>query len=132
MKKHIKLISALVTLAIIFLLGLLSIEFLGEYGWTVLVLIPFLIGFLPPFISGYQTDLSRKNCYLLSFYTLGGAILSLLVFALEGMICIVMASPILILLTRLYLEIFCMQLTLSFSDTLLLFFAPYRRVCSSK
>jgi len=33
---------------------------------------------------------------------------------------------------RLYLEIFCMQLTLSFSDTLLLFFAPYRRVCSSK
>jgi len=34
--------------------------------------------------------------------------------------------------TRLYLEIFCMQLTLSFSDTLLLFFAPYRRVCSSK
>jgi len=33
---------------------------------------------------------------------------------------------------RLYLEIFCMQLTLSFSDTLHLFFAPYRRVCSSK
>jgi len=33
---------------------------------------------------------------------------------------------------RLYLEIFCMHLTLSFSDTLLLFFAPYRRVCSSK
>jgi len=33
---------------------------------------------------------------------------------------------------RLYLEIFCMQLTLSFSDTLPLFFAPYRRVCSSK
>jgi len=36
------------------------------------------------------------------------------------------------LINRLYLEKFCMQLTLSFSDTLPLFFAPYRRVCSSK
>jgi len=33
---------------------------------------------------------------------------------------------------RLYLENFCIQLTLSFSDTLHLFFAPYRRVCGSK
>jgi len=36
------------------------------------------------------------------------------------------------LYNRLYLEKFCMQLTLSFSDTLHLFFAPYRRVCGSK
>jgi len=38
----------------------------------------------------------------------------------------------LLIYNRLYLEIFFMQLTLSFSDTLLLFFAPSRRVCSSK
>ena len=101
MKKHIKLISGLITLTIIFLLGLLSVEFLGEYGWTVFVFLPFLIGFLPPYISGYHTELSRKDCYGLSFGTLGGAIFGLLVFAMEGIICIVMASPILIILTLL-------------------------------
>lgn len=101
MKKHIKLISALITLVIIFLMGVLSIQIFGEYGWTVFILIPFLIGFLPPFISGYYTDLSLKDCFGLGFSTLAAAVVCLLVFAMEGMICIIMASPILIALEAL-------------------------------
>jgi len=99
MKKNIKLISATTTILISLLLGYLSIMFLGDYGWTVFILIPFLIGFLPPFITGYQKPLSRNEAYGLSFATLAASILCLLVFALEGVICILMASPILLLLT---------------------------------
>lgn len=87
------------TLALSFLMGLLSIKFLGDYGWTVFVLIPFLIGFLPPYVVGRRQEISKQDSYALSFGTLGLACLGSLVFAIEGMICILMASPILGLVT---------------------------------
>lgn len=99
--KNIKTISVLVTLVISAILGTISIRFFGEYGWTIFVLIPLVIGFLPPFITSKTKQISRNEAYKLSFATLGLALLGLLLFALEGAICIVMASPILALLTLL-------------------------------
>ncbi len=95
-----KSLAILGTLALSFLIGLVSVEFLGDYGWTVFVLIPFLIGFLPPYVIGIRRGaLSKRDSYALSFGTLGIACTCLLVFAIEGMICIAMASPILGLAT---------------------------------
>lgn len=99
MKKNIESISIAITLIIALILGIISIELLGEYGWTIFVLIPSLIGFLPPFITSKTKEITKKKSYKLSFITLGLACLGLLIFALEGLICIVMASPILALLT---------------------------------
>ncbi len=99
MRNKSKITAIVITILISFLLGLISIYFMGEYGWTVFVLIPLLIGFLPPYLIGFFEEISAKDAYKLSFSTLGIALLCLLVFALEGMICIVMALPILALLT---------------------------------
>ncbi len=101
MTKNIEIISIIVTLIVSSVLGLISVKFFGEYGWTIFVLIPLIIGFLPPFIVSKVNEISRNKSYKLSFSTLGVACLGLLIFAIEGIICIAMASPILALLTML-------------------------------
>lgn len=85
------------TLAIVQLLGYLSINYFGDYGWTVFLFIPLLLGFLPPFISGRKMKLTRTDAYNLSFVAFILASLALLVFAIEGLICLVMASPLLLI-----------------------------------
>ena len=99
MNVNIKLISVLTALIVSAIIGATSIYIMEDYGWTVFIIIPFLIGFIPPYIVGKNLEIKKKNGYALSFSTLGIALLALLIFALEGLICIVMASPILILLT---------------------------------
>ncbi|WP_074406586.1 hypothetical protein [Aquimarina megaterium] len=98
MKKNIKLISITFTLILSAIIGFVSIEIFKDYGWTIFLVIPFLIGFLPPYIVGRFKDISRNESYSLSLLTLGVAIIGLLIFAIEGLICIFMASPILGLL----------------------------------
>lgn len=95
MKKSISTIAILVTLLIAFAMGFMSINVLGEYGWTVFVIIPILIGFLPPFIVGRLATIKKNEAYRLSFISLLLSIFAMLVFAIEGLICIFMASPIL-------------------------------------
>lgn len=88
----------ILTVTIAFAVGYSSIYFLGDYGWTIFVFVPFLIGFLPSYLASKKLNLSKRECYSLSFTTLLAATIALLIFAIEGMICIVMALPILMLL----------------------------------
>ena len=99
MTKNIEPLSILATLIITSILGIISINFFGEYGWTIFVLIPLIIGFLPPFLISRRKEITKKKSYQLSFLTLGLACLGLLLFAMEGLICIAMSTPILGLLT---------------------------------
>ena len=99
MKTNKKTYAVGITLILCFLLGYISIYYLKEYGWTIFVLIPIIIGFLPPFLISTQKEISVKEAYQLSFSTLGLSLLALLIFALEGLICIAMALPILAILT---------------------------------
>lgn len=96
-----KILAIVSTILIVFIVGGLSIYGLGEYGLVVFLFVPFLIGFLPPYIIGRQAPITKSEAYSLSFLTLGLSCLLMLVFAMEGMICIIMASPILALLTLL-------------------------------
>ena len=99
MKKNIKLISVFATLVASLLTTVISINVLGEYGWTVFVFTPFLLGFLPPYIIGKTRNISRNESFSVSFITLLFSCLLLLIFAFEGLICIAMAFPILLLIT---------------------------------
>lgn len=98
MKRNIEIISILATLIISAFLAFASIKLFKDYGLTLFILIPFILGFLPPYIVSNYKKLSRRRCYLLSFGALIIAVLLLLLFAVEGIICIFMASPLLILL----------------------------------
>ena len=93
-----KSIIVILTVAIAFALGYTSIYFFGDYGWTVFVFIPFLIGFLPSYFASKKLELSKQKCYSLSFIALLASIFALLAFAIEGLICIAMALPLLMLL----------------------------------
>lgn len=95
MEKHIKAISVTATIFLVIVLGYISINFFGEYGLTVFILIPVLIGFLPPFIVGYYQKQSFRQITGLGFITLFASLFALLIFAFEGIICIVMAIPFL-------------------------------------
>ena len=99
MKSKNKIFAIGATLVLCFLLGFISIYNLYEYGWTVFVLTPIIMGFLPPFWVGALEEINVKEAYQLSFLTLGLALIALLIFALEGLICIAMSLPILAILT---------------------------------
>lgn len=98
MKKNPKIFSILITLIVSAILGYIEIGIFKEYGWTVFLVIPFIIGFLPPFINGKSSKISKKESYKLSFLTLGIVLIGLLIFAIEGMICIAMSLPLIALL----------------------------------
>lgn len=78
-------------------MGYISINVFGDYGWSVFIFIPFIIGFLPAYLTGNKIEIKKSTAYGLSFITLGLAVLALLVFAVEGLICIAMASPLLVI-----------------------------------
>jgi hypothetical protein len=86
-----------VTVFIVQVLGFVSISYFGDYGWSVFIFIPLIIGFLPAYISGNNIEITKGRAYKLGFITLGLAILALLIFAIEGLICLLMASPLLLL-----------------------------------
>jgi hypothetical protein len=98
MKKNPKLFSIFITFIVSAILGFIEIGIFKEYGWTVFLVIPFIIGFLPPFIYGKSSKLSKKESFKLSFLTLGIVLIGLLIFAIEGMICIAMSLPLIALL----------------------------------
>ncbi|WP_025743330.1 SRPBCC family protein [Aquimarina pacifica] len=97
MKKNPKLFSILITLLISAILGYVEIGVFKDYGWTLFLVIPFIIGFLPAFINGRLIQTTRRDSYQLSFATLGIVLVGLLVFAIEGLICILMSLPLIAL-----------------------------------
>ena len=87
-------LAVAVTLVLVFIFAFISIKGFGDYGWLVFAYIPFILGFLPPYIIGRHKPLLLTDAYFYSFTTTFLAAFLLLVFALEGFICILMAAPI--------------------------------------
>ncbi|GHC58181.1 hypothetical protein [Ulvibacter litoralis] len=93
------IISISYTLLIVYALGYLSIAFFGNYGWLLFLLAPFLLGFAPSFVISNIEPVSKKKSYVLGFTSLFLACLGLVVLGVEGLICILMASPLFIAAT---------------------------------
>jgi hypothetical protein len=101
MKEHNKgkLVAITVTVIISGILTYWGILGIGVYGLALFVLTPMFIGFCPVVIYGHKRTVSRAESRNLGFLTLGCFSACLLVFAMEGLICLVMAAPIGLLLT---------------------------------
>jgi len=93
-----KTIIILLTVAIVFAIGFISIYVFDDYGWTLFVFLPFLIGFLPSYFANRKLELTKKQAYALSFSSLFILLAGLLVFGVKGMIFITMTLPILALI----------------------------------
>lgn len=98
MKKHVPL-SILYTLLIVYALGYLSIELFENYGWTLFLLAPFLLGFLPSFIISNVEPVSKKKSFTLGFLSLSIACFGLIVLGIEGVVCIFLSLPLFLVAT---------------------------------
>jgi hypothetical protein len=96
-KKLRKRAAILVSITIAWLVTLFGIYCVGNYGIAIFVIVPFFLGFSPVIIFGFKNRLTRKEATNLGLITSVLFLFSLLLFALEGLICILMALPLAIL-----------------------------------
>jgi hypothetical protein len=90
--------SALLAVLITGVLGTaliaLGTKLLDSYGWTLFVGLPFLLGLSTVLIAGQSRTLERGQAVGLGFMALVVCGALLLAFAVEGVICLLMALPI--------------------------------------
>ncbi len=87
-------VSLLLTVPVALGVALLGVQVLENYGWGLFVALPFTLGFAAAFIYGFRRPRSLMGCVgvaCLSVALLGAALMAL---ALEGVICLIMATPI--------------------------------------
>ncbi|HZH32279.1 MAG TPA: hypothetical protein VEY11_16060 [Pyrinomonadaceae bacterium] len=71
-----------------------SVNGLGNYGWGLFVGLPFSLGLASVLIYGYHRPRTLRSCCTVALLSIGLASLALMAFAVEGLICIVMAAPL--------------------------------------
>jgi uncharacterized membrane protein YhaH (DUF805 family) len=87
-------ISLLITVPVGLAVALLGTQVLANYGWGLFVAVPFTTGFGAALAYGIRKPRSMEGCVgvaCLSVILLGAALLTL---AFEGMVCVIMATPI--------------------------------------
>ena len=93
-----KLGSSAMAVALIGSIGALityvGVQRLGTYGWGVFVALPFCFGLLSVLIYSCHERRTLKSCLAVSMISVGIVGLALFAFAIEGLICIVMALPL--------------------------------------
>jgi uncharacterized membrane protein YhaH (DUF805 family) len=67
---------------------------LKTYGWSLFVGLPFALGFLSVLVFGYHERRSLGSCMWVSLLATVAAGVALLVVAIEGIICLIMAFPL--------------------------------------
>jgi hypothetical protein len=67
---------------------------LREYGWSLFVGLPFALGFLSVLVFGYHEKQSFTRCMVVSLLSTVIAGAALLVVAIEGIVCLIMAVPL--------------------------------------
>jgi len=85
----------LIVTAILTVLGTaLSTQLLGNYGWGLFIGLPFCLGLTSVLIYGYHQERSLKSCFGVAMLSLGISAGALLAFAMEGIVCLIMAIPL--------------------------------------
>ncbi|MEX0968727.1 MAG: hypothetical protein WD077_15955 [Bacteroidia bacterium] len=94
----IKTLAVFTGLATTILFSLIAIYGFGDYGFALFIVLPFVSGFISVVVYSWPQQRSMKECVSIGFLTIGMAGFVLFIFAIEGLICLVMASPLLIFL----------------------------------
>lgn len=69
-----------------------SVYVLGEYGWSLFIGTPFVVGIVAGFIANRDGKVSVGKTIFAALVAIGMSALATLLFALEGIICIAMAA----------------------------------------
>lgn len=76
----------------------LSIYSFETYGLSVFLFLPFLLGFVPAWMQTRRSNTGFVSALKYALFTLMCALILMLILLLEGLVCISMALPILVLL----------------------------------
>lgn len=82
--------------AIIVIAVLVSALTLGTYGWGLFVLTPLTVGLATGYIANRDTPLEWRQTAILVLGTTALGAVALIMFALEGLVCLLLASPIVV------------------------------------
>lgn len=100
MSMHRKLPVALsaiaISIAFTILLSVTSIEFFSQYGWNLFLFTPFICGSICSIIYNRKGDRKFGETVSVSFLAGCLSLLTFLLMGLEGVICLVMAAPIML------------------------------------
>ncbi len=97
--KKVKWIAVIITVFIAVLLTLLGIYGIKQYGIGLFILTPFFIGCCSTILYGFKQTITFKQAWQIGFLSLAVYSLILLIFAIEGILCIAMVAPIAFLLS---------------------------------
>lgn len=81
-------------MAIIVLAVLISAVALGAYGWGLFILTPFLVGITTAYLANRRRMLTGQQTTFLVLLAAALGTLALIMLALEGLACIVLAAPL--------------------------------------
>ena len=94
--------SALLSIALTSALGLaftlLGTTVIGSYGWSLFVALPFCLGLFAVLLHSYHGARDYGTCMSVALLPVGIVGLVLLLVAIEGFICILMAAPLALVL----------------------------------
>lgn len=88
------LLALLITVPVAVLAVFVGAEVLQSYGFSLFVGGPFTVGMVSVLIFGFSYPKPFGSCVLVAFATAAVVALALLVVALEGAVCLIMAVPI--------------------------------------
>lgn len=93
---HKVIVALLPTLVIAWLMTILAIQGIGKYGMPIFIATPFFIGFASSLIYGLEVKekIRPREHYKLGLLALGIFAIGVFLFAIEGLICLIMAAPI--------------------------------------
>ena len=97
--KKLKWFSIGITVLLSGLLTVWGIYGIGEYGMALFILTPLLIGFAPAVLIGQGQSIKANEAVKNGFITLAIFTAGLLLFAIEGLLCIAMMAPLAAFLT---------------------------------
>lgn len=89
-----ELIAISLTCFLAWICAYLAIDIFRNYAFGLFIWLPFVIGLLSTLIQGYGVEIVKRRLRNISYLTLFIFCLGLLVFAWEGIICLIMALPI--------------------------------------
>lgn len=88
------LVAVLITAVLTVLAAWGGIVVFRDYGWAIFVGLPFAMGFLAVLIDGLHAERTLPRCLAVANCTVVLVGAALLLFAIEGAICLIMAAPI--------------------------------------
>lgn len=86
--------GVLAGVAIIMLAVLISAVTFGAYGWSLFVMTPFLVGITTAYLANRSVALTLGRTFSLVMAAAALGTLALVMFALEGFVCILLAAPL--------------------------------------